>query len=156
MNKINLLPVHAKIYGYILLALCLVCLAVIMTNDAELPDDLVSIAMPGFGGGILSKYRFVFEKTGMTHELVFVLTAIALFLIAFAREKDEDELLHDAPAEVVGVGSQDSNGIHHRHLPLSFRRAFSLCFSCQHVFCVCAVPCKVRLRAVEKQEGGKP
>ena len=34
MNKINLLPVHAKIYGYILLALCLVCLAVIVTNDA--------------------------------------------------------------------------------------------------------------------------
>lgn len=91
MNKINLLPVHAKIYGYILLALCLACLAVIVTNDAWLPDDLVSIAMPGFGGGILSKYRFVFEKTGMTHELVFVLTAIALFLIAFAREKDEDE-----------------------------------------------------------------
>lgn len=91
MNKINLLPVHAKIYGYILLALCLACLAVIVTNDAWLPDDLVSIATPGFGGGILSKYRFVFEKTGMTHELVFVLTAIALFLIAFAREKDEDE-----------------------------------------------------------------
>ena len=38
MNKINLLPVHAKIYGYILLALCLVCLAVIVTNDAWLPE----------------------------------------------------------------------------------------------------------------------
>ena len=69
MNKINLLPVHAKIYGYILLALCLACLAVIVTNDAWLPDDLVSIAMPGFGGGILSKYRFVFPKIRNYHPI---------------------------------------------------------------------------------------
>ena len=91
-----------------------------MTNDAWLPDDLVSIAMPGFGGGILSKYRFVFEETGMTHELVFVLTAIALFLIAFAREKDEDEYCMTLRLKSWVWACQDSNGIHHRHLSSFF------------------------------------
>lgn len=91
MEKINLLPAKSRIYGYILLAFCCVCLIIIAVTDDWLPDDLVRVTMPALVGGFFSKFGFVFETMGMMHEMILVLTIISLYMISFARETDEDE-----------------------------------------------------------------